>query len=289
MNKIVINTWADKAGKNAKYWGDYWAKYHLEAAFRTLGQKVVKEHADISIDLYGSKRSMHDDFPRGKYKIMWFYSHPDYFDINVAMTYDMVLCLSMKWFNIIRKKHRNTVYFPACTHCVLPPNRKLIYNVVFIGNARAGNKYGRQILDHLGPRATNVPLNLVGFGYNRYPAAKRYLMQTFWPNLKVNKLYGRSRISLSDVAVDMQRDGFIPFRIFDIVASGGFCITPKIDGIKDIFGQAVVQYRNPQDLRNKVKYFLRNTHERVARIEEGLTRVNKHTYLNRVREILAHV
>ena len=67
----------------------------------------------------------------------------------------------------------------------------------------------------------------------------------------------------------MRREGFIAPKIFDILASGGFCISDKNPGIEEIFGDTVPQYESPEHLKELVDFYVGNPDERLKLMERG--------------------
>ena len=60
-------------------------------------------------------------------------------------------------------------------------------------------------------------------------------------------MYASSRCVLCDHWEDMQRNGFVSNRIFDVLASGGCIITDEVDGLKEIFDFDINIYHNKEE------------------------------------------
>lgn len=288
--RIAISTFADTDHKTGWAWGDYWVKYHLSQAFKKLGHHVVKDKCDLLLELYGNSPNLVHNYT---IKACWFYSHPESMNMWRAKQYHVIFSLSKWWAQYLRKQgYKSVMYMPGCTHLVgkLAKKTSLKHDIVFVGNTRLGKekktKYGRWVIDALDPEATGLPLDLYGLRWQKFAAARKYWRGKEWHNLQLHELYGRARISLADCHDLMASQGFVPIRLYDIVASGGFCISRHVKGIKEIFGNAVVTYGNKKDLLDKVKFYLTHEKARRERIMEGLGRMRGFTYMHRAKDIL---
>ncbi|GAH07129.1 unnamed protein product, partial [marine sediment metagenome] len=99
---------------------------------------------------------------------------------------------------------------------------------------------------------------------------------------KLPELYMRAKIVLNDHHKTMKQFGFINNRTFDLAALKVFQISDYVKGMEEL---KIVTYRNPEDLREKLDYFLQNENERerIASINNELCR--DFTFTNITREI----
>lgn len=76
-------------------------------------------------------------------------------------------------------------------------------------------------------------------------------------------------------------------RAFEIAACGAFqlCDNTRPE-LQDVFGDSVVTYDDTEDLRDKVKYYLRNDHKRREMAKESHRRVQGCTFEARARDII---
>ncbi len=286
--KIAIsdNSYKDKV--NARAWGDYWVNHHLANAFRELGHEIVDDDCDLLFELFGGPVNLVKNY---KIRTCWFYSHPEMMSLEVAGSYDIVFTKSKAWAEVLGEELRSVVHLIGCGHCVLPPgDRSIIHDIVFVANAKVpGSRYGRRIIDDLDPESNGFNLELYGLKWQHYPSARPYHKGPEWPNLELNELYGRAKITLADCHPLMAEQGFVPQRIYDAVRSGGLCISSHIVDLRTIFKEVVVTYKSPEDLQDKVRYYLNNEKARQKKIEKGLELTKEHTYLNRAKRILQEV
>jgi len=84
----------------------------------------------------------------------------------------------------------------------------------------------------------------------------------------------------------MAREGFLTPRIFDILASGGFCISDKNSGINEIFGDSVPQYESPEHLRELIDFYINHPDERLKLMEKGRKIALSHTWQKRAEQFL---
>ena len=121
-------------------------------------------------------------------------------------------------------------------------------SLLFVGNARGGLEYGRKAIYWLDPPG-EMKVKIYGHKWHlsRYYSSIKKLDEwyagQYWPYEELNVLYNRAKITLVDCHDDMAREGFVPMKIFDVIASGGFVISNFNSGIFKIFGDSVPQYK----------------------------------------------
>jgi len=79
----------------------------------------------------------------------------------------------------------------------------------------------------------------------------------------------------------MAREGFVAVRIFDILASGGFCVSDSNSGINEIFGDSVPQYESPEHLRELIDFYINHPDDRLKLMEKGRKVALSHTWQKR--------
>lgn len=90
------------------------------------------------------------------------------------------------------------------------------------------------------------------------------------------KVFRHSKINLNVTLRSIRRG--IPLRILDIIASGGFCLTNAQPDLELWFeeGKSIVTFRNMEDMRRKIHYYLRHEEERKKIIEAGQEVIRNH-------------
>lgn len=81
----------------------------------------------------------------------------------------------------------------------------------------------------------------------------------------------------------------IPLRAFDILGAGGFLLTNYQADFEDCYvnGEDYVAFESPEDMMDKIAYYLKHDKERTEIARNGFQRTAKfHTYTIRVQEML---
>jgi spore maturation protein CgeB len=82
---------------------------------------------------------------------------------------------------------------------------------------------------------------------------------------------------------------FVNPRTFEIISCGGFQLVDKRSEIEALFetGKEIVLFKDLDDMRQKIIYYLNNPDERESIVERAMQRVMKdHTYEHRMKEML---
>lgn len=101
------------------------------------------------------------------------------------------------------------------------------------------------------------------------------------------RLFRNSKINVN--IHHLQSSTSLNLRVFDVPAAGGFLLTDYMPGLENLFeiGREVVVYRTPEELADKVRYFLRHPDERQEIARRARQRVLRdHTFANRWRQAL---
>lgn len=111
------------------------------------------------------------------------------------------------------------------------------------------------------------------------------------------KIFNASEINLnlhsSAVHDGIEPDGdFVNPRTFEIPACGGFELVDERTLLRELFepGQEIVCYKDIDDLRKKIKYYLGHPDEREDIVRAGRERVyREHTYEDRLDEMMQYI
>jgi len=258
-------------------WGDHWVKHELEGAFKNVGLMVVENNPDVILYLFGVPVN---GLPEDTYNMVWLYSHPDMVTSHNLKQFDKIFCLSSSYMEKLRAMGYENVELMIGATSKKPLQVEKQYDIVFVGNARQA--HGRQIITDIG----DVPYNFKvwGNGWDEL-LPKKYYGGRYHDYEKLDELYASSLISINDHHSDMAREGFVAVKIFDILASGGFAISDKNSGIREIFGDAVPQYESPEHLRALLDLYINNPDERLKQMEKGRDIALSHTYQKRAAQI----
>mgnify|MGYP001069025191 CR=1 FL=1 len=261
-------------------WGDYWVKYELTKAFGEMGCVVTNESPDVAIHLFGAPARV----AKNTYNIIWIYSHPDMVNAKLLRQYNKIFCLSSFFTQKIRQMGFDAEFMIGAT-ANKPSKREIKYDVVFVGNTRL-MPGGRKIVRDIGETPYNF--KVWGKGWENI-LPEKYYGGRYIDYTRLNELYSSSLITLNDHHKDMSREGFVAVRIFDILASGGFCISDKNFGIEEIFGDAVPQYESPKHLKDLIDFYVNHPDERIKSMEKGRGIALQHIWKKKAKKFLDEV
>lgn len=256
-------------------WGDAWMKYDLSMAFGRLGFVVTDLLPDVVIHLFGRPMPL----PKDSIRVLWVHSHPEDVNRDLLTGYDAIFCLSQKLAERIRGwGFTCRVLWPATTFT--PTEAPLRHEVVFVGNARANGR--RPVVDLLSEPAFRF--EVWGRGYHNLP--KNVLKGEHYDYRLLPSLYAASAITLNDHAPTMAAESFVTPRVFDVLASGGFCISDANSGLTEIFGDTVPQYRSPGELSELIHHYLTHPGEREKLRGRGQHIALSHSYEARAHQLV---
>ncbi|MDY6934500.1 MAG: glycosyltransferase [Spirochaetota bacterium] len=252
-------------------WGDYWVKYELTKALGQLGYLVTNDKPNIIIHLFGS----HMKLPKNAFKIIWIYSHPEKVDDNLLKRYDKIFCLSSSFNKKIEEMgfESNILFGATAKKCFHTPDNSFDYDIFFVGNNRIDGI--RQIVQDIGK--TKYNFKVWGTRWeNRINS--QYIGGQYIDYTNLNEYYAKSKVSLNDHSDEMRKEGFVAVRIFDILASGGFCISDLNHGIDELFRGTVPQYESPTHLKNLINFYIENDKERQELMLQGREIASNYTW-----------
>ena len=271
---VGVHTHSDREAdpKMRLLWGDHWVRQELEKALSGLGFDQNPGHPDINIHLFGSPAK---DLNEYALNMVWLYSHPDMVTIENLRQFDYIFCASSHFLPKLRTMgYLNVELMPACTSKT-PVQTPIVHDMIFLGNARESRTDGRAIVGDM--IHTGLGFKVWGNLWDKLLPKENYGGR-YWDYGRLEELYASAKITLNDHHPDMEREGFVSNKVFDILASGGFVISGKNKGLAPIFGDSVPEYESSEHLKEVVEYFLDNPEERQRLMAKGLTIVRTHTY-----------
>ncbi|MDJ0633115.1 MAG: glycosyltransferase [Xenococcaceae cyanobacterium MO_188.B29] len=275
-------------------WGDYHLALALKRAFKKHGHSVridILPDWDTQLgfadDVVLVLRGLSEYTPKPDHiNLMWNISHPDKVSREEYERYDHIFVASHHYADKLSKKITTPVStLLQCTdpNIFYPETNDNIpqEEVLFVGNSR---KQFRTIIKN----ALEVDLQVSVYGTrweNIIPSA--YHKGNHIENRKLHYYYSTCKILLNDHWSSMKENGFISNRIFDAAACGCFVISDDVIGATDIFGDTLVTYKNANELKQLVDYFLEHEQERKL-ISNKLKKIvlSEHTFEHRVLSIL---
>lgn len=249
------------------------------------------DQADRNIDIVIHLKGLFRYVPKPyNFNILWIISHPELHTIEEINQFDVVFCASKLYFENIKEAVRiPCFYLPQATDSDVfkPFERDLIkdIDILFVGNNNYHNDKNikcRQIIQDLLDTGKQYKLYVVGKGWDGY-LDERYIKADFIDWEKLPQLYTRAKIILNDHRKAMKQFGFINNRTFDLAALKAFQISDYVKGMEEL---GIVTYKSPEDLREKLDYFLQNEEQRqrIANINHELCK--DFSFTGAVRKIL---
>lgn len=233
--RIVLPSDAEKDQFAQLQWSDYWIKYELIKALGQLPDLYITDYQPHAVlHLFGFPTQLD---PR-IYTMAWIYGHPDMLTDIELMQYDHLFCYSSLFQKELDRRHYPSELMIGATSKQPANIQEIRYPATFVGNARKGGG-GRPAVDALLESGENF---LVwGKGWDT-KLSRRNLAGSYHDYSKLNELYASSEFVLNDHHPDMARWGFVSFRLYDALASGGFVISDRNPCIEEIFGNTVPQF-----------------------------------------------
>jgi len=203
---------------------------------------------------------------------------------NFFFTYDPYILKKLKE----EKGLNNCYYLPFAANldknASLPNKKDYQYDISFLGSYEPGLYDAR--VDYLN-RLADLDLHIWGNkNWLKTPLAKFY--HGWVKDEEIMQIYSRSKIVVN---IDQQipEEKGLNLRPFEATAAGSFLLNDPIkDDIFRLFedGKEVVVFKDAEDLRNKVRYYLDHEEEREKIARAGFERTKKeHIYQDRLKQM----
>jgi len=241
--------------------------------------------ADATIHLRGLWPYVPRRDGRDELNVLWNISHPDLVTSAECDAFDLVLTPSARHAEELAQRTSTSVHVleQATDPVVFFPEHDPAHarELVFVGNSRG---IFRPILQDLLPTEHDLAVWGQGWG-GMLPAG--VLAGQHLPNDEVRRAYASAAIVLNDHWDDMRAQGIVSNRIFDALACGALVVSDHLPEIAERFGDAVVTYRTPDELRAQVEALLADPQQRAERAARGRAEVlAHHTFRHRVDALL---
>ncbi|MGF1472448.1 MAG: glycosyltransferase [Rubrobacteraceae bacterium] len=224
----------------------------------------------------------------GQLNVLWNISHPAKLTAAECDRYDLVFVASKRWAEDLKSRTATPILVleQATDPEVFFPDYDPAHDreLVFVGNSR---RVERRILRDLLP--TSRDLAVWGADWKGL-ISTNYIAGEHLPNRQVRRAYSSASIVLNDHWDDMREHGFVSNRVYDALACGALVVSDDLPELRENFGDAIVTYGSPKELRELVEYYLASPEEREEKGRQGRELVlSRHTFEHRLEELLRHV
>ncbi|MEJ2696268.1 MAG: glycosyltransferase [Candidatus Sulfobium sp.] len=263
-----------------RVWGDYWLKENLIREFTKAGYPVDNASPKVLLHLFGEPL---ESIPSHTHNILWVHSHPDWISPEILGKYDKVYCISKLFTEKIRRSGFEAEWLMIPTG-MTPEEAEIRYDIVFVGNTKKGK--ARRIVSDMGRPPFRV--KIWGWGWKGLIPDEWY-GGVYYEHGMLGKLYSSARIVLNDHHEDMRREGFINPRILDVLASGGFVISDRVEGMEGIFAGSVPSYESGEELRRLIDFYMTEEGGREALSRKGREIAARYTCRRACAGIIGHI
>ena len=280
--RIVSPSDAEKNQFSQLQWSDYWIKYELIKALGQFPDFMITEfQPHVELHLLGFPAQID---PR-IYTMAWIYGHPDLVTDIEMVQYDHLFCYSSLFQNELQRRGYPSELMIGATGKTPPAIREIHYPATFVGNARKGGG-GRPAVEAL--LESQEHFLVWGKGWET-KLSKKNLAGSYFDYAQLGELYAGSEFVLNDHHPDMARWGFVSFRIFDALASGGFVVSDRNPSIEGIFGGCVPQFSDARELQDIFTYYRAHPEKKEELQDQGMRIAWSHNWEARARQIRKHL
>lgn len=255
-------------------WGDYWIAEDLKKHFEKTGQTVRIDFVDRfsypadhknarTLTIRGLSGYTPPETSEGKH-VIYLLSHPDQVPDEELSRFDAVACASLPYAEKLKNKGINCEFIPQFTdpEKFFPSvSDEFRTKLLFVGNSRGVFRNGVKFA-----LEKDLPITVYGTGWDSFGVKT---VKDGITNTDLNKYYSSADIVLCDHWADMLQNGFIANRIFDAAASGAFIISDYGEAVERLFGGSVPMYKNADELKELVDYYLAHPSERRKKAEQA--------------------
>ncbi|PKI92039.1 hypothetical protein CW368_04115 [Actinomycetales bacterium SN12] len=285
---------ASPAGPRGETWGDTHFGRSLAAALESLGQEAVvdareaqRRPSDHLDDVVVQLRGLDEYQPApATLSYLWVISHPDMVTRAEAQRFDRVFAASLSW------SAQQTVRWGFAVEPLLqctdpdrfhPEDVESRSGILFVGNSRGIPR--PTVMESV---RAGLPLELYGGDWDKFVPENAICGERV-SNDELGRRYACASVVLNDHWADMQREGFISNRLFDVVAAGGRAFSDNVPGIEEIFGGAVQTYRSVSEIVPFLRSDLDARFPDPATQRQLSDRVREeHSFRSRARVMLDH-
>jgi len=280
----------------AETWGDYHFARALQRSLERAGHPSrlhllpdwstpVAAREDVTVHLFGRSEA---PIRPSQVNLLWHISHPALAAPALYDRYDHVFVASDPFAARMAALARVPV---TPLHQATDPERFRPeptgprHELLFVANSRFVR---RRIVDDLA--GTRHDLAVYGANWGPDLIDPRFVRGKGIANADLHRYYSSADIVLNDHWDDMRAEGFMSNRLYDALACGACLISDQIDGIEAEFDDAVITYRDREQLAVLIDRYLADPDERRRRGDRGRAAVlQRHTFDERARVLVETV
>ncbi len=288
---------AAKGGPLGDVWGDTYFAADLVRALRSWGQDAFVDRRDAherpgSDHLDDVTLTLRGRWPAvtqpGATNVLWVISHPDEVPRDeLTQGFDLMYSAGRAWAEEMSAEtgfEVRTLLQATDTSRFTPDGEALPdLGTLFVGRTR---KVLRPIVRDA--VEAGADLAIFGDGWDEF-VDESFVRADHLDNADVPAAYRGARIVLNDHWADMARLGFYSNRLFDAVASGARVVSDPVDGLADVFGQAVRTYESVDELRELLSPEAEGWPAEETLMENAARIAAKHSFEARAKTLLADV
>jgi O-antigen biosynthesis protein len=277
----------------ASEWGDVHFGEALARELRRRGHRCIvqvldewEEQAGLQYDVVVHLKGLSRYTPKpGQFNVLWCISHPDGLSAQECESYDLVCVASERFAAELSKRIEVPVEVleqATDPHLFYPESDpRYEHELLFVANSR---KVLRRVMCDLLP--TERELAVYGTNWSGL-IDERYIAGEHVPNDELRRAYSTAAIVLNDHWDDMRAHGFVSNRIYDALACEALVVSDHMPELEDRFGDAVLTYRDRDQLHGLIERLLSSPEERAQRGRNGRDAVlARYTFEQRVDELL---
>lgn len=126
-------------------------------------------------------------------------------------------------------------------------------------------------------------------GFEKFPWLKEKYHGPL-SNEDANKVFNSTKIAIGGLLTPIAYGNTVTQRVFDVALAKNFQLSSYTPAVSKFFGDTVIMFRDGEDLKRLVDYYLKHPEERISLAGKAhAIALANHTYVNRVNEIVSVV
>ena len=191
---------------------------------------------------------------------------PDFSNLDDDwQNFDLLTVASISYVKELQKNNIDAFFIPQFTNPQkFYPNPKdnLKSDILFVGS----NWHDRTSLRYA--LESGFTVDIYGYNWKGIVPDEMYKAD-YIPNTELNSYYSSAKIVLNDHRPDMKKFGFVNNRIYDATAAGALVISDYMPEIEQFYGDSVPMYKNKEELKELLTYYLTHEDERLKKIQQA--------------------